>query len=71
MGYISSYSKPMKTPPDTPEFAFTKAMRDILRVSKAEMQERIEAHKLSGKRLSKGASLDSAASARLRSSVSD
>jgi hypothetical protein len=62
----------MKTPPATPEFAnFTNAMRDILKVSKDEMQTRIEAHKESGKRLSKGsASLGSAASAKLRSSVS-
>jgi len=62
----------MKTPPATPEFArFTSAMRDILRVSKGEMLGRIEAHKQSGKRLSKGASLAPAASAKLRSSVSD
>ncbi len=62
----------MKTPPATPEFAnFTTAMRDILKVSKDEMQKRIEAHKESGKRLSKGsASLGSAASAKLRSSTS-
>jgi hypothetical protein len=61
----------MKTPPNTPEFArFTGAVRDILKVSKNEMQTRIEAHKDSGKRLSKGASLDSAVSAKLRSSVS-
>ena len=62
----------MKTPPATPEFArFTSAMRDILKVSKDEMRTRIEAHKESGKRLSKGsASLDSASSARLRSATS-
>jgi hypothetical protein len=61
----------MKTPPDTPEFArFTSAVRDILKVSKGEMQTRIEAHKESGKRFSKGsASLSPAASAKLRSSV--
>lgn len=63
---------PMKTPPDTPEFArFTTAVRDILKVSKGEMQARIEAHKESGKRLSKGSSsLSSAVAAKLRSSVS-
>lgn len=61
----------MKTPPNTPEFGrFTSAVRDILKVSKGEMQERIETHKESGKRLSKGsASLAPAASARLRSSI--
>jgi hypothetical protein len=59
----------MKTPPGTPEFAkFTTAVRDILKVSKSEMQTRIEAHKESGKRLSKGASLGSAASSKVRSS---
>jgi len=57
----------MKTPPDTPEFArFTAAVRDVLTVSKEEMRTRIEAHKESGKRLSKGASLDPAASSKLR-----
>jgi hypothetical protein len=61
----------MKTPPTTPEFArFTAAMRDILRVSKDEMQTRIEAQKESGRRLSKGSSsLGSAASSKIRSSV--
>lgn len=56
----------MKTPPCTPEFRkFTDAMRDILKVSKGEMQTRMEVHKESGKRLSKGsASLGSAASAK-------
>jgi hypothetical protein len=59
----------MKTPPKTPEFTrFTDAMRDILKVSKGEMQTRIEVHKESGKRLSKGASLGSAASSKVRSS---
>jgi hypothetical protein len=59
----------MKTPPATPEFAkFTTAVRDILKVSKSEMQTRIEAHKESGKRLSKGAFLGSAASSKVRSS---
>jgi hypothetical protein len=61
----------MKTPPATPEFTrFTTAVRDILTVSKDEMQTRIEAHRESGKRLSKGASLAPAARAKLRSSVS-
>lgn len=61
----------MKTPPATPEFAkFTNAVKDILKVSPSEMKTRIEAHKESGKRLSKGASLGSAASAKLRSSTS-
>jgi hypothetical protein len=60
----------MKTPPKTPEFTrFTAAMRDILKVSKGEMQTRIEAQKESGKRLSKGASLDSAVSSKIRSSL--
>jgi len=60
----------MKTPPNTPEFReFTSAMRDILKVSKGEMRTRMEAHKESGKRLSKGsASLGSAVSAKIRSS---
>ncbi len=62
----------MKTPPDTPEFAnFTAAMRDILKVSKGEMQTRMEEHKETGKRLSKGASLGSAASSKIRSSLAD
>ena len=66
------YSSPMKTPPDTPEFAnFTSAMRDIMKVSKSELQARIEAQKESGKQLSRGASLDPAVSAKLRSLVSD
>ena len=44
----------MKKPPDTPEFAkFTEALSQILKVSKPELQARIEAHKKSGKRLSK------------------
>jgi hypothetical protein len=60
----------MKPPPKTPEFArFTAAVQDILNVSKPEMERRIEAHKESGKRLSKGASLSSAASSKIRSSV--
>ncbi len=61
----------MKTPPATPEFSrFTTAMRDILKVSKSEMETRIEAQKESGKRLSKGSSsLGFAASSKIRSSV--
>jgi hypothetical protein len=36
----------MKPPPNNPEFArFTGAMRDILKVSKVEMNQRIEAEK--------------------------
>ena len=36
----------MKTPPQTPEFnRFTSAVRDILKVSKSEMQTRIEKQK--------------------------
>jgi hypothetical protein len=59
----------MKTPPKTPEFdRFTTAVRDILKVSKGEMQTRMETQKESGKRLSKGASLGSAASSKVRSS---
>jgi len=60
----------MKKPPSTPEFArFTSAVQDILKVSKGEMQTRMEAQKESGKRLSKGASLGSAASSKIRSSI--
>jgi hypothetical protein len=60
----------MKTPPTTPEFArFTAAVRDVLKVSKREMETRMEAHKRTGKRLSKGASLGSAASSKIRSSL--
>jgi len=62
----------VKTPPATPEFArFTTAVRDILKVSKGEMQTRIEAHRESGKRLSKGAALDPASAAKIRSSHTD
>ena len=61
----------MKTPPNTPEFArFTAAVRDIIAVPKDEMQTRIQEHKESGKRLSKGASLDPAAASKIRSSIS-
>jgi hypothetical protein len=36
----------MKTPPGTPEFQrFSTAMRDILKVSKQEMDRRVEAEK--------------------------
>ena len=67
------YHDYMKTPPDTPEFTrFTAAVSDILKVSPDEMKTRIEAHKESGKRLSKGsASLSPAASAKLRSATSN
>jgi hypothetical protein len=59
----------MKTPPDTPAFArFTAAVRDILKLSKSEMKTRIDTQKQTGKRLSKGASLGSAASSKVRSS---
>jgi len=57
----------MKTPPNTPEFRnFTTAMRDILSVSKAELQARIEAQKESGKRLSKPSSRVSVSSSNSR-----
>jgi hypothetical protein len=40
------YDGRMKTPPDTPEFTrFTHAMKDILKVSKTELQKRIDAEK--------------------------
>lgn len=53
----------MKPPPDTPEFAkFTAGLKQILKVSKTELQARIEAQKRSGKRLTRAsASRDSAA----------
>jgi hypothetical protein len=36
----------MKTPPDNPEFArFTEAMRGIMKVSKVELQRRMEEEK--------------------------
>ena len=36
----------MKTPPDNPEFArFTEAMKTIVKVSKVELQRRMEAEK--------------------------
>jgi hypothetical protein len=58
----------MKTPPATPEFTrFTAAVKEILTVSKDEMHARIEAHRESGKRLSKGASLSPAAASKIRS----
>ena len=60
----------MKKPPGTVEFAkFTAALSDILKVSKGEMQKRIETQKETGKRFSKGASLDPAVSSKLRGSV--
>lgn len=40
------YHTGMKTPPDSPEFAkFSQAMRDILGVSKEEMQRRMDEEK--------------------------
>lgn len=40
------YDTSMKTPPDNPEFArFTDAMRKIVKVSKVELQRRMEAGK--------------------------
>jgi hypothetical protein len=52
----------MKKPPDNPEFVrFTSAMRTIMKVSKVELQRRIEAEK-EGKR-SKASASPSVASA--------
>lgn len=46
------YHKPMKKPPDNPEFArFTEAMRHIMTVPKTAIREREEATKKQGKRL--------------------
>ncbi|HEY1984942.1 MAG TPA: hypothetical protein VGG85_06010 [Terracidiphilus sp.] len=46
----------MKTPPDNPEFArFTKAMQTIVKVSKTELNRRLEAEK-KGKRSKASAS---------------
>ena len=43
---VTRYHNAMKPPPDNPEFTrFTGAMRDILKVSKTEMNRRIEAEK--------------------------
>lgn len=40
----------MKPPPNTPEFfRFTQAMRDIMKVSKTELQARMEAEKRKSK----------------------
>jgi hypothetical protein len=51
----------MKTPPDNPEFAkFTNAMRDVLKVSKEELNRRMEAERLS----KSSASRDSGASSK-------
>jgi hypothetical protein len=42
----------MKTPPDNPEFArFTEAMKTIVKVSKVELQRRMEAEKLTHKKI--------------------
>ncbi|MGA9587413.1 MAG: hypothetical protein WBQ95_18930 [Terracidiphilus sp.] len=44
----------MKKPPDDPEFQrFTEGLKQVLKVSKTELDARIAAHKKSGKRLSK------------------
>jgi hypothetical protein len=52
----------MKAPPDNPEFVrFTKAMKKIMGVSKAELQRRIEEDK-KGKRPKRPASPGSASS---------
>jgi len=59
----------MKRPPSNPEFSrFTEAVRGILKVSKGEMQARIEEHRETGKRLSKGSSLSPDAASKIRSS---
>lgn len=40
------YPSPMKPPPDDPEFRhFTEAMRQMMKVSKAEIQKRMEEEK--------------------------
>ena len=40
------YDTPVKTPPDNPEFArFTEAMKKIVKVSKVELQRRMETEK--------------------------
>jgi hypothetical protein len=44
----------MKKPPDNPEFAaFTEGLKQVLKVSKTELNARIAAQKKSGKRLTK------------------
>jgi hypothetical protein len=59
----------MKTPPKSAAFErFTAAVKDIVKVSPGEIQRRIETQKGTKKRLSKGASLDSAVSSKIRSS---
>jgi hypothetical protein len=51
----------MKTPPDSPEFSkFSQAMRDILGVSKEEMQKRMDAEKQERGREAKTSSSDHA-----------
>jgi hypothetical protein len=53
---MMGYHSPMKKPPDNPEFArFTAAMRKIMKVSKVELQRRMEAEK-KGKRFKTSAS---------------
>jgi hypothetical protein len=61
----------MKRPPNNVEFKrFTNALGEILKVSKAEIETRIETQKQTGKRLPKGsASLGSAAADKIRSSI--
>jgi hypothetical protein len=50
----------MKTPPDNPEFAkFTSAMREMMKVSKTELQRRIEAEKRKPKASASRASVSS------------
>jgi hypothetical protein len=47
----------MKTPPDNPEFArFTDAMKTIVKVSKVELQRRMEAEKRTPKAIASRAS---------------
>ena len=54
MPFISSvlrYDNAMKTPPKNPEFArFTDAMKTIMKVSKTELQRRMEAEKTETKK---------------------
>jgi hypothetical protein len=62
--------KIVNTPPNNPEFdRFTDALRSIVKVLKSEIQERIEAQKRTGKRLSKGAFLGFVVSSEVRSSI--
>jgi hypothetical protein len=46
----SRYDNAMKTPPDNPEFGrLAEAMREIMKVSKTELQRRMEAEKKKAK----------------------